>query len=221
MFPLIGFGSISGRPEDKFKDQLSKELAHWSIDVIKGSARGVKHTALTAGSFVTAKVLKSDESNRYIFDKRFSSQVISNGWSYISSKGANNPLYKITKVVIPDAKKNRPKSYNEILTQIAKMAFSNRLKAVSINIIISEISSQLIDVTVARYISSQTVKGFVKGSVSFGAGFVISLADVAEQAYQADLRLKRRNPKLYYELYRMNIECFWWLAEDKLKGFAY
>jgi hypothetical protein len=218
MYPFLGFGNITGRPEDKIKDFLGEELAHWSVDVLKGSARGVKHTALTAGSCIALGMKLGDSNSRCIFDKRFASEVKTKGWGYISSKGKNSPIRQITELVVLDAKKNRP---NSVAKALAKFVFSNRLKAVTVNVVIAQISSYLVDVTISRYISNQTAKGFVKGVFSVGIGVGISLADVAEQSYQAMLRLKTKNHTLYAELYRKNLECFWWLVEDDLKGLAY
>jgi len=218
MFPFIGFGSITGRPQDKLRDMMGEELAHWSIDVLKGSARGVKHTALTAGSCIAMGLKYGDENSRCAFDKRFVPQVISRGWGFVSSKGSNNPISKITELVILDAKKNRPSSISKA---VAKFVFSNRLKSVSVNVLISQISSYLVDITVARFVANKTAQGIARGAVTLGVGLAIGVGDVAEQSYQVVLRLKIKNNKLYSALYSRNLECFWFLVEDNLKDFAY
>ncbi|MBK2301248.1 hypothetical protein IBE48_09755, partial [Francisella philomiragia] len=203
---------------DKLKDELSNELAHWTIDVFKGSARGVKHTAFTAGSCVALGLHVGDQNSRCSFDIRFWEQVGSKAWSFVANKGVNSPINQITKLVVEDSKKNRPNSY---IKAIAKFTFSNRLKAVSVNVVIAQISSYLVDVTVARYIANKSAQGYVKGFVSAGVGVVVSLGDIAETSYQSALRLKMKNNRLYMELYKRNLECYWFLVEENLKGFAY
>lgn len=54
-----------------------------------------------------------------------------------------------------------------------------------------------------------------------GIGAVLSGTGIMSEAHSATMRLKAKNIVIYNKLMAKNVECFWFLAEEDLKGFVY
>ena len=194
------------------------EVGHWVFDVFKAPVVGAKYTVQSLASCPAYAIGITDGGRCFYNYDRLSSQIWNTGVSIILSKGKNNPISKITEIILKESKENTPHKYEKAL---AKFLLKRKLKKATVDVLVKEISSYMVDYLAAKYFAGKAASGAVYGSVTLGVGTVLTGTSIANESYNAAMRLKHKNHSIYAKLFANNLECFWFLVESELGEFVY
>lgn len=194
------------------------EAGHWVYEVVKTPVVGVKYTVQSLSSCPAYAVGLTDGGRCFFNWNRFKNQIYKSGVSVVLSKGKNNPISQITEIVLKESKKNNPKQYEKTL---AKYLVKKKIKKATVDILVKEISSSIIDFFAVKYFAGKAVSGTVSGIVSAGIGGGLTVASIVDESYNSAMRLKQKNHIIYSKLFAKNLECFWFLVESELGEFVY
>lgn len=194
------------------------EAGSWVFDVFKAPVVGAKYTVQSLASCPAYAVGITDGGRCFYNYNRLSRQIWNSSKSVITSKGKNNPISKITEIVLRESKKNSPENYAK---NILKFSVKFGVKKLTVDMAIKEMSNYMVGYIAARYFAGKTVSGVVSGSVTLGVGVALTSTSIANESFNAAMRLKHKNHVVYMKLFARNVECFWFLVESELKEFVY
>lgn len=185
-------------------------------DVLYSPIRGAGFFLETGGS-CAANIVGLTDGARCAFTARFAKQVFRQGlYESIISHGAQNPIKRITEIVVGHSQKSSPMKYVEA---VAKFAIKREIKNRTVKIVVKTIVDYTITTYAARYASKKVFGITVTGMASFGIGSVLTVESIVDQSYYSAMHLKQKNPAIYYKLYALNLECYWFLVAKELKDF--
>lgn len=194
------------------------EVGHWVFDVLKAPVTGAKYTVQSLASCPAYAVGITDGSRCFYNYNRLSSQIWNTGVSVVLSKGKNNPISKITEIVLKETKKNNPSNYEKA---VAKFLLKRKIKQMTVDVVVKEMSTYMIDYLAAKYFAGKAISGSISGGATLGVGTVLTATSIANESYNASMRLKHKNHIIYMKLFANNLECFWFLVESELGDFVY
>ena len=181
------------------------EVGHWIFDVFKAPVVGSKYAVQSLASCPAYAVGITDGSRCFYNYDRLAKQIWNTSRSVILSKGKTNPIAKITEIVLNESKKNNPSKYAKT---VAKFLFKRKLKRVTVNVVVKDISGYLIEYIAAKYFAGKAVSGVISGGATLGVGAVLTATSIGNESYNSSMRLKHRNHIVYSKLFSKNLECF-------------
>lgn len=193
-------------------DTLHPEIVDAIESAIWAPFKGGAFIAETLGS-AAGYATGITNGERVGFDVRFTIQILSQSYKTVLSMGEENPIKKITKTVLGHAKKSNPTKY---AAEVGKMAIKMGVKKTLQEPFIAAFA----DFLAARIIRNHAAKKSISKGMSFAIGLGLTAASIYDLSFYAAMRLKRKNPSLYYELFNKNLECFWFIVEKDLEGFV-
>lgn len=189
----------------------------WVGDIFYSPVRGASYI-FTSLSSCPAYAIGASDGERCFFNYRLGSQLYHTNISLLSSNSPSNPIYIMTEIILGEAKHKDSKSY---ALELTKILVKYGIKKVTLNVLYTEIAAVIVSRVMTRYFAGKAVKTGVVTGVSMGVGAVLSGTSIMSEAHSATMRLKAKNIVIYNKLKAKNVECFWLLAEEDLKGFVY